>query len=529
MPSRAGTKPTSAIGTNCAAAALALFACVRQAEAHHALLPLPPRALIRSTEPPFHAPHASRSGTWTNLKHKFPGPTGPDTALLMTDGTVLMHSWCSATWFRLTPDKKGSYITGSWSQAANLPAGYYPLYFASAVLPDGRMIVEGGEYNGTEGNCNAGNDFLTTKGALYDNVSNTWTEVAPPDGWIEIGDAQSVVLPDGRYMLASCCRPGEAIASIDGTKVTWKSTGRKKKDSNSEEGWTLLPDGTVLTVDTHLGGSTSPTEIYDPATGKWTVGADTTAILSNEDGEIGPGVLRPDGTLIWLGAVPNDSLYDFASKTWSSVPSFPLDGYDVADGPAATLPNGNVLVEASPGEFNPPAHFFEFDGENFSQVDDTDDAPNDTSFEGRFLLLPTGQVLYSNAGLINGSPFVAVYTPKGRPQADWRPKIVTVSDTLARGSSNNPIKGRNFNGFSQGAYYGDDAQESTNYPIVMIVNDASGDVCFGRSHDFSTMGVANAQKMTAEFDVPQSCEPGASKFMVSVNGIASRAVPVTLQ
>jgi hypothetical protein len=35
----------------------------------------------------------------------------------------------------------------TWSQIASLPSGYIPSFFASAVLPDGRVIVEGGEYN----------------------------------------------------------------------------------------------------------------------------------------------------------------------------------------------------------------------------------------------------------------------------------------------------------------------------------------------------------------------------------------------
>ena len=52
-------------------------------------------------------------------------------------------------------------------------SSYGPLYFASAVLPDGRYIIEGGEYNN-------GNDAWTKLGAIYDPVANTWTSVTPP-------------------------------------------------------------------------------------------------------------------------------------------------------------------------------------------------------------------------------------------------------------------------------------------------------------------------------------------------------------
>src|SRR6476660_6343033 len=83
--------------------------------------------------------------TWTPLVHQ---PTfSASTALLLTDGTVVVQATESGAWWRLTPDNTGSYINGTWSQLASMPAGYGPLYYASAVLPDGRVIVEGGEYN----------------------------------------------------------------------------------------------------------------------------------------------------------------------------------------------------------------------------------------------------------------------------------------------------------------------------------------------------------------------------------------------
>ncbi|MFZ0800701.1 MAG: hypothetical protein WBQ09_06720, partial [Terriglobales bacterium] len=84
-------------------------------------------------------------GTWTKLTHQ---PTfETDTALLLTDGTVMMHQYNSGTWWRLTPTLAGSYVNGTWTQLASMQSGYAPLYFASAVLPDGRVLVEGGEYN----------------------------------------------------------------------------------------------------------------------------------------------------------------------------------------------------------------------------------------------------------------------------------------------------------------------------------------------------------------------------------------------
>src|SRR5713226_6195592 len=68
-------------------------------------------------------------------------------ALLLTDGTVMVQQIESPQWYRLTPDAFGSYVNGTWSQLASTSPDYGPLYYASAVLGDGRVIVTGGEYN----------------------------------------------------------------------------------------------------------------------------------------------------------------------------------------------------------------------------------------------------------------------------------------------------------------------------------------------------------------------------------------------
>src|SRR5207249_3881859 len=132
-------------------------------------------------------PNIVSAQSWTAMNHQ-PCSVGqpcffPGTALLLTDGAVMAQNNGGNDWYRLTPDNNGSYVNGTWSQLASLPPGYSPLYFASAVLPDGRVIVEGGEFN----------FFLpenNTLGAIYDPQTDTWTSVAGPPGWCCIGDAQ---------------------------------------------------------------------------------------------------------------------------------------------------------------------------------------------------------------------------------------------------------------------------------------------------------------------------------------------------
>ncbi|MGH6889959.1 MAG: hypothetical protein ACREHF_12320 [Rhizomicrobium sp.] len=481
-------------------------------------------------EAPYVAPKNAASGKWTDVKGTLPFTNGPWGPMQMTDGTVIVEDYCTTPeqWYKLTPDNKGNYVNGTWSKIAAMPSGYSPLFFAQQVLPDGRVIINGGEYNDCSG------DWIN-KGALYDPVKNSWTSVAAPAGWSTIGDAESIVLPDGTYMLANCCdSPGyNALASITGTNVTW--TTQKSFGYNDEEGFTPLPNGDVLAVDVWNtnGGTADDTWIYDPTAGTWSAGANTSCYLSDPSTyELGPAALRPDGTIINFGDNPScNSMYNISKGKWTSAPDFPVSGYDMADAPAATLPDGNVLAQASPGVFNSPSHFFEYSvdskgNQKITQVNDPAQAQGTSSFEGNLLVLPTGQVLWDNSQVTPNE--VALYTPTGRAKGKWRPKVKSVSASLGIGSTGNAISGKNFNGFSLGGVYGDDAQASTNWPLVRITNTSTGDVCFGRSYDFSTMGVWTKGTTKAEFDIPNSCESGASTLQVIVNGIASRGVSVTL-
>jgi len=135
-------------------------------------VPSAPSSPTSATPPP--------SASWQSLTSPYPGGS-PSAPMLLTDGTVLVHEQCSPNWYKLTPDNAGSYINGTWSAIATLPMiggkQYAPLYFASAVLPDGRLIMNGGEYNNdpATGSCNSGT--WSAMGAIYDPIANAWTAV----------------------------------------------------------------------------------------------------------------------------------------------------------------------------------------------------------------------------------------------------------------------------------------------------------------------------------------------------------------
>src|SRR5579872_854591 len=185
---------------------------------------------------------APTPGTWTSLAHNTSGHAWSNPQLL-TDGTVMLYVTCTGAWFKLTPDITGSYINGTISQVASLPSGYAPRFFGGGVLPDGRYIIEGGEYNNTTGSCSPVN---TNLGAVYDPVANTWTMVNPPSGWTQIGDAAGVVLDNGTYMQTNCCDQPAKAALLNASNLTWTTTGTGKFDVYDEESMSKLPNGKVL-------------------------------------------------------------------------------------------------------------------------------------------------------------------------------------------------------------------------------------------------------------------------------------------
>jgi len=429
---------------------------------------------------------------------------------------ALVSGTGSGIWWRLTPDSSGSYLTGTWSQLASMPSGYGPLYYASAVLPNGQVVVNGGEYN-------LGNTQVETNlGAIYNPVTNTWRSLAAPTGWTAIGDAPSVVLSNGQYMLGNCCYDTQAL--LNPTTLKWTITGAGKADSNSEEGWTLLPEATVLTVDVD---DAPNTELYNPTTGTWSSAGKTPMDLA-EYTEMGPAVLRPTGTVFATGASGDTAIYTPAAGgpgSWTAGPAFPVVGgkqLDIADGPAALLPNGDVLCAASPGAYETPLYFYVYNGTTLTAAPRTPNAPQDSSYYGRMVILPTGQVFFTD-----GSKDIELYTASGAPNPAWAPVISSAPASVTPGDTYE-ISGVLFNGMSQGSAYGDDAQSATNYPLVRITMTATGHVFYCRTAGHSSMAVASPATVSTHFEVPSTIETGTGDLVVVANGIASAPVAVTV-
>lgn len=454
---------------------------------------------------------AFAASSLTPLKNQ--PPNGAQVTFLLTDGTVLAQGYSDSDFWLLTPDKTGSYVNGTWKQVASLQQGYAPNAEASQVLADGRVLLEGGEYN-------FGDFALTNLGAVYDPVKQTWTPVKPPKGWQNIGDSPSVVLADGRFFMGDKLHKRGAI--LDPTTMTWSAAGYKGKDDfNAEEGWTLMPDGSVLTYDVK---DHPNSESYNPTTQTWTDLGSTVVNLQAPDcsgqcclnyppknkcyyppGEVGPAVLMPDGTVFATGGSSHNAIYT-PGKGWAAGPDFP-NGDNAGDSFLTLLTNGQALIQSIRG------NLYLWDGKNLTSAG--------AQASGLMTVLPNGQIL------IGGSE---VYTSTGTYQAAWQPTITNVPSTLTHGKTYQ-ISGTQFNGLSQaGGGMGDEYQSSTNYPLVQITNKSSKDVFYARTHDHSTMGVATASTpVSTNFDIPSNAETGASTLVVIANGIPSVPVAVTIK
>jgi hypothetical protein len=504
---------------------------------------------IGRAKPATSAPNLApaQASPWKPLKNA--PPFDPGTMLLVSDGTVLVHAEPPAggtsRWYKLTPDSTGSYVNGTWSQLPSMPGGYNPLYFASAILPDGRMIIEGGEYLG-------GTPTWTNKGAIYNPVTNTWRSVAPPGGWANIGDAQSDVLANGTFILSQACQnctsPNGVLSTADAlfnaTGLNWTTlSGKFKNDPNNEEGWTLEPSGQLLTVDTWL---TPTTELFTPSPSlSWSFAGNTvTSPVNSPEVEIGPQVVMPGGNTFVVGAgtssdVPPKActthrtaptaLYNYAAGKWLKGPAIPTIGglqYDSADGPASILPDGNVLFDVSPCVFQAPLAFFLYNAgsRTLSPVPNIPNAANDSTFYTRMLALPNGQILFND-----GSHHMLVYTAGGTPNPAWAPSINSISTTTLTPGRTASLSGTQLAGLSQGAAYGDDVQDNTNFPLVRITNNKSGVVTYARTSHWTSVSIAPGAASSTQFAVPSATPAGASTLVVVANGIASQPVPVTIR
>ena len=444
-------------------------------------------------------------GTWTPVAHTAPSSVG--LMMLLPDGTVMAQNNGGTAWYRLTPDSAGHYANGTWTTLQ--PMHDSRLYCGTQVLKDGRLFVAGGEY---------GNGRST--GEVYDPLTNRW-KMAPPSGHAFV-DSNSEILADGRVLIALVESTLRNTLIFDPVANTW-TAGPTANGIHNESAWVKLPDDSLLFVDR----LTTNSERYIPASNTWITDATVPVSLYDPYGdETGPGLLLPNGKVIYFGATGHTAIYtpsgSTANGTWVAGPDFP-NAQGTPDAPAAMLPNGKILCAVCPipisgNVFQSPTTFYEYDymTNSFTSVPTTTGGTlNHSSYYGTMLVLPDGTALYNDF-----SSQLYNYHPDGTPVAAGKPVISSVTQN-ADGSYH--LTGTQLNGISEGSCYGDDNQNATNYPIVSLTS--GGNVYYARSYNWSRTSVATGNTpVTTEFALPATLPAGTYNLAVVANGIASDPV-----
>ena len=494
-----------------------------------------------------HSSLTMAGGTWVPLVNQ-PSldPGGINMMLLLSDGTVMCFNngnylggpdtdlEAGTNCYRLTPDRYGSYINGTWTNLA--PRHYARSAFASDVVPDGRVFVAGGEYG-----------IGITNAEIYDPVSNTWTVINPPASLFDptngdvFSDMISVVISNGSVLMAPDSPRNSGGTLIYDPKANAWSDGPLLANDAGNQGecsWAKLADGSILTIDPNSTNS----ERYIPSLNRWVPDNpvpikiwNNNPWVSNPPGdEIGPAVTLSNGQAFFMGGNGTNVLYtpsgSAAPGVWTLATTSPTDAesnqLQIADSPAAMMVNGKFLcilaAVCGNGGCSSPYYFYEYDysagsGGSFTQVTTPSGGLTFDIFPGSMLDLPDGTVLYSYF-----TNQLYVYQPDGSPLPAGKPAITSIT---ANADGSFHLIGTGLNGISEGATYGDEAQMNSNYPLVRMTNNATGYVYYARTYNWSNTGIqTGSAPESTEFMVPTNLPPGTNSLVVVANGFASDPV-----
>lgn len=238
--------------------------------------------------------------------------------------------------------------TGQWTLTG--PMDTPRQLHTASLLPNGRVLVTGGRY--IENGLGDIVDTATTE--IYDPATGQWASAGEMSTPRERHSATS--LPDGKVLVTGGSWDGGSNGgySIDSAEIydpatgQWSLTGSMNY-SRILHGAVLLQDGTVLVAGGASGGRFDPepsftAEIYDPVVGVWTQTGDTQCAHSNTGGPNLTALF--DGTVL-LPGVDTRTNCDFKSaEIFNGSGAWVLTGEmkATATGKAALLDDGTVIV-----------------------------------------------------------------------------------------------------------------------------------------------------------------------------------------
>lgn len=201
--------------------------------------------------------------TWTLTKYPMKYARARHTATMLQTGKVLIAGGAPYYPAELYDPK-----TDDWSLTGNMVTRRYD--HVAIRLHDGTVLVAGGRTRNDKHNKTNDNQWMTNSAELYDPKTNTWA--ALPNMHFPRADFTSALLPDGRVLVIGGQLPnGEVTPTTeiyDPSTKRWllgASMNYARQNPLGQEAL-QVEDGTILVA----GGDTLGTsERYAPMTGTW--------------------------------------------------------------------------------------------------------------------------------------------------------------------------------------------------------------------------------------------------------------------
>jgi hypothetical protein len=260
-----------------------------------------------------------QTGTWTPIA-SMNTARAASVGLRLEDGRVMVIGGADENFNFLASAEIYDPRNNTWSLTAPMNEAHFE-DFTAVLLPGRKVLVAGG----------FGPTAALNSAEIYDEATGTWT----PTGSMNVarGEFPTVVLHDGRVLAVGGCggvcesaQDGIAAAEIyDPATGIWTLTG-SMSTARSDLAAVGLQDGRVLAAGGHTGDEELPryasAEIFDPQRGQWTPTGDMT--IGRSEAEYA-SVLLPDGRVLVPGGhtafqtpVSSADLYDPRTGTWTA-------------------------------------------------------------------------------------------------------------------------------------------------------------------------------------------------------------------